>query len=82
MEIISIEVILLCMKASLRCNNFMVFMTFFDYTDAARNFKAVMAWWQEMAQQNNKCNSKETSSIPKRSFIFRGSNDTQKGNHP
>ncbi|KAK4360953.1 hypothetical protein RND71_019905 [Anisodus tanguticus] len=51
-----------------------------DGEDAARNFKAVMAWWQEMAQQNNKCTSKETSSSPKRSFIFRRSNDTQKEN--
>ncbi|XP_015067274.1 abnormal spindle-like microcephaly-associated protein homolog [Solanum pennellii] len=51
-----------------------------DGEDAARNFKAVMAWWQEMAQQNNKCFSKETSSSPKRSFIVRGSNDTYKGN--
>ncbi|XP_015164561.1 abnormal spindle-like microcephaly-associated protein homolog [Solanum tuberosum] len=51
-----------------------------DGEDAARNFKAVMAWWQEMAQQNNKCFSKETSSGPKRSFILRGRNDTHKGN--
>ncbi|MCD7453220.1 hypothetical protein HAX54_020163 [Datura stramonium] len=48
--------------------------------DAVRNFKAVMAWWQEMAQKNNKCTSKETSRSPKRSFIFRRSNDTQKEN--
>lgn len=24
--------------------------------DASKKFKAIMAWWQEMAQQNNKCN--------------------------
>ncbi|XP_059292899.1 uncharacterized protein LOC132046322 isoform X3 [Lycium ferocissimum] len=51
-----------------------------DGADAARNFKAVMAWWQEMAQQNNKCTSKESSSSPKQSFIFRRSNDTHKEN--
>ncbi|XP_075090893.1 uncharacterized protein LOC107824776 isoform X2 [Nicotiana tabacum] len=51
-----------------------------DDKDAARNFKAVMAWWQEMAQQNNKCTSKETSSSPKWSFTSKRSNDTQKEN--
>ncbi|KAM3285377.1 abnormal spindle-like microcephaly-associated protein [Capsicum chacoense] len=51
-----------------------------DGEDAARNFKAVMAWWQEMAQQNNKCTPKEISSSPKRSFISRRSSDTHKEN--
>ncbi|XP_016491298.2 uncharacterized protein LOC107810980 isoform X2 [Nicotiana tabacum] len=52
-----------------------------DDKDVARNFKAVMSWWQEMAQQNNKCTSKETSSsLVKWSFTSKRTNDTQKEN--
>ncbi|XP_027184330.1 abnormal spindle-like microcephaly-associated protein homolog isoform X1 [Coffea eugenioides] len=32
--------------------------------DASRNFKAIMAWWQEMAQRNNKCNLKTATISP------------------
>ncbi|XP_073145329.1 uncharacterized protein [Henckelia pumila] len=29
--------------------------------DGANDFKAIMSWWQEMAQQNGKCNMKSTT---------------------
>ncbi|KAL8192555.1 hypothetical protein R6Q57_027740 [Mikania cordata] len=49
-----------------------------DSGDNGRNFKAIMAWWKEMAQHNNKTsvNPVYTTSI---SFSGKQSNDNQKG---
>ncbi|KAL3519477.1 hypothetical protein ACH5RR_017626 [Cinchona calisaya] len=39
--------------------------------DASRNFKAIMAWWQDMAQRNKKCNSKAAALNPQWSLTSR-----------
>lgn len=33
------------------------------YADAARNFRAIKAWWQEMAERNNKFITKPGTSV-------------------
>ncbi|XP_073016437.1 uncharacterized protein [Primulina eburnea] len=49
--------------------------------DGAKDFKAIMAWWQEMAQQNGKCNLKPASFSTQCFFAGRKSmNRVQKDN--
>ncbi|KAI3680544.1 hypothetical protein L6452_35317 [Arctium lappa] len=50
-----------------------------DNKDNERNFKAIMAWWQEMAQHNSKANVKPVYTTLQR-FTGKQSSDTQREN--
>ncbi|KAM7525225.1 hypothetical protein LguiA_015127 [Lonicera macranthoides] len=48
--------------------------------DTVRSFKAIMAWWQDMAKQNNKCDLKPTTPILQCFSTGRQSTDIQREN--
>ncbi|CAI9087830.1 OLC1v1022007C1 [Oldenlandia corymbosa var. corymbosa] len=48
--------------------------------DASRSFKAIMTWWQDMAQMNNRCNPKTATAIQQCSLITRKASNIEREN--
>lgn len=55
-----------------------LFNYYFFHVDNGRNFKAIMAWWKEMAQHNSKANVNPVYSVLN-SFPGKQSDDNQRG---